>query len=145
MPQQAIGQSFTPGHCVVMKSNAAKISTDMELRQKSERFAINDPAHVPGKPVSPDRVMLNLLGSLGGLILGLAMALGREFKKNRVLGGWEVPEEVMVLAEVPRIGPIGRPAGGFWTGWSWPRRFAVLSGVLIPLFALAVAARIYLK
>jgi uncharacterized protein involved in exopolysaccharide biosynthesis len=130
---------------LVTKLNAAKISTDMELRQESERFAINDPAQAPGRPISPDRVMLTLLGSVGGLILGLAVAFGQEFKKNRVLGGWELPEEVRVLAEVPWIGPIGRPAGGFWTGWSWPRRFAVLSGVLIPIVALAVAARIYLK
>src|SRR5579883_3103740 len=129
---------------LVAKSNAAKISTDMELRQKSERFAINDPAHVPGKPISPDRVALNLLGSLGGLVLGFAAAFMQEFKKNRMLGAWELPEEVMLLAEVPRIGPMA-PAAGFWTGWSWPRRFAVLSGVLIPLFALAVVARLYLK
>jgi uncharacterized protein involved in exopolysaccharide biosynthesis len=130
---------------LVAKSNAAKISTDMELRQKSERFAINDPAHVPGKPSSPDRVALNFLGSVGGLALGFAVAFAQEFKKNRMLGAWELPEEVMVLAEVPRIAPIGQAAGGFWTGWSWPRRFAVLSGVLIPIFALAVAARMYLK
>jgi uncharacterized protein involved in exopolysaccharide biosynthesis len=130
---------------LVAKSNAAKISTDMELRQKSERFAINDPAHVPSKPTSPDRLALNLFGSLGGLILGFAVAFAQEFKKNRMLGAWELPEEVMVLAEVPRIGPMGAGAAGFWTRWSWPRRFAVLSGVLIPLFALAVAVRIYWK
>jgi uncharacterized protein involved in exopolysaccharide biosynthesis len=130
---------------LVTKSNAAKISTDMELRQKSERFTINDPAHVPSKPISPNRPILDLLGSLGGLILGLVGSFAQEFRKNRMLGAWELPEEVMVLAEVPRISPAHAAAGGFWSGWGWPRRIAVCSGVLAPILALLYAAKVYLR
>ena len=127
------------------KSAQAKISTDMELRQKSERFAINDPAHVPGKPSSPDRVVLNLMGSIIGLGLGLLVALGREFHRNRLLGAWELPEEAPVLIHVPRIMPIDGGVVGLWAGWRWSRRLAVLSAVVIPILGLLIAAGIYLR
>jgi polysaccharide biosynthesis transport protein len=127
------------------KVEQVKISTDMELRQKSERFALNDPAHVPGKPISPNRLSFDLGGSLVGLILGLVNALVQEFRKNRLLGAWELPEEVTVLAQVPRIQPQPAVATGIWSGWGWPRRFFVISGALIPVLALAAyAARNYL-
>jgi uncharacterized protein involved in exopolysaccharide biosynthesis len=128
------------------KSEQAKISTDMELRQKSERFALNDPAHVPTKPVSPNRLVLDFGGAILGLVLGLVNAFAQEFRKNRLLGAWELPEHVMVLAQVPRIRLL-QPAvaTGIWSGWGWPRRFAVISGALIPILALAAyAARGYL-
>jgi polysaccharide biosynthesis transport protein len=128
------------------KSEQAKISTEMELRQKSERFQLNDPAHVPSKPISPNRMSLDFGGVVVGLVLGLVYAFAQEFRKNRLLGAWELPEDVMVLAQVPRIRPL-QPAvaTGIWSGWGWPRRFAVISGTLIPILALAAyAARSYL-
>jgi uncharacterized protein involved in exopolysaccharide biosynthesis len=126
------------------KSAQAKISTDMELRQKSERFAINDPAHVPGKPNSPDRVVLNIIGSVIGLGLGLLVALGQEFHRNRLLGAWELPEETPVLVHVPRIVPVDGGVVGLWSGWGWSRRLAVVSAVAIPILGLLLAAGIYL-
>jgi polysaccharide biosynthesis transport protein len=128
------------------KSEQARISTDMELRQKSERFALNDPAHVPSKPISPNRLSLDFGGAVVGLVLGLVNALMQEFRKNRLLGAWELPDDVMVLAQVPRIRAM-QPAvaTGIWSGWGWQRRFAVISGALIPILALAAyAARGYL-
>ena len=127
------------------KASQAKISTDMELRQKSERFAINDPAHVPGKPSSPDRVALNFLGSLIGLALGLLVALGREFHRGRLLGAWELPEEAPVLIHVPRIMPVDGGVIGLWAGWRWSRRLAVVSAVVIPIVGLLVAVGIYMR
>jgi polysaccharide biosynthesis transport protein len=128
------------------KVEQAKISTDMELRQKSERFALNDLAHVPSKPESPNRLMLDFAGAVIGLVLGLVNAFAQEFRKNRLLGAWELPDDVMVLAQVPRIQPPWPAvATGIWSGWGWPRRFAVISGALIPILALAAyAARGYL-
>jgi len=127
------------------KSSQAKISTDMELRQKSERFAINDPAHVPGKPSSPDRVALNVFGSLIGLALGFVVAMGQEFHKNRLLGAWELPEEAPVLIHVPRILPVDGGVVGMWAGWTWSRRLAVVSAVLIPILGALLAVRFYLS
>ena len=117
----------------------------MELRQKSERFALNDPAHVPSQPISPNRLSLDFGGAVVGLVLGLVNAFAQEFRKNRLMGAWELPEDVMVLAQVPRIQSPG-VATGIWSGWGWPRRFALISGALIPILALAAyAARGYLR
>src|SRR6202035_2982898 len=77
------------------KNSAAKISTDMELRQKSERFTINDPAHVPGIPTSPNRQALNALGAMGGLVIACLIAFVREFRNGRLLGAWELPSSAL--------------------------------------------------
>jgi polysaccharide biosynthesis transport protein len=131
---------------LLSKNSTAKASSDMEFRQKSERFVINDPARVPEQPVSPNRVLFNLLGSIGGLVLGVCMALGKEFHQGRILGAWELPEDVLVLARVPQIKAIRNTPKkqGWWTRWSRTRRIAVVSGVLLPLLGLLAAAKVYL-
>jgi succinoglycan biosynthesis transport protein ExoP len=115
------------------KNAAAKISTDMELRQKSERFAINDPAHVPGIPTSPNRQALDALGSMAGIVIGCFFAFVREFRNGRLLGAWELPSHALILAEVPQIASANSSGGGLWNAWSWPRRVAMMSLLLIPV------------
>jgi succinoglycan biosynthesis transport protein ExoP len=85
------------------KKFAAEMSTDMERRQKSERFTILDPARVPEKPFKPNRPLLAGLGTMVSLGLALALAFGLELPKNALLGEWELPEGVSVLGRVPFI------------------------------------------
>ena len=61
------------------KKLSAETATQLEIRQKGERFTILDPAQVPEKPSRPNRILLNVAGSLGGLALGLVLALATEF------------------------------------------------------------------
>lgn len=97
------------------KRKSADMATEMERRQQAERFTIQDPARVPGAPVRPKRMMLNL-GAVGlGLALSLALAIGLEFQKHRFLGEWELPAKITVLGRVPPIvigepGPAAGPA-----------------------------------
>jgi len=88
------------------KKFSAEMSTDMERRQKSERFYVLDPARVPEIPVRPNRPLLNLGGSLAGLALGLVLGIGVELRKNVVLGEWELPPDVPVLGRLPYIHPV---------------------------------------
>jgi polysaccharide chain length determinant protein (PEP-CTERM system associated) len=85
------------------KKMAAEMALDMERRQQSERFTVLDRARLPEKPVKPNRPQLYAIGS--GLALALALAVGfsAELRQNVVLGEWELPESVPVLARLPRI------------------------------------------
>jgi len=58
---------------------SAATATQLEVRQKGEKFSILDPAQPAQKPSKPNRIMLNAGGSVGGLVLGLFLALATEF------------------------------------------------------------------
>jgi uncharacterized protein involved in exopolysaccharide biosynthesis len=87
------------------KKLAAEMATEMERRQKSERFTIIDQARPPERPIKPNRPLLCGLGSFVGLLLGAGLALGRELKKNTILGEWELPKGVPMLGRIPRVVP----------------------------------------
>ena len=76
-------------------------------RQKAERFVTLDMARVPEKPVKPNRPVLDAIVCALGLSLGLAVAFGREYKNNVVLGEWELPRDTVVLGRVPPVQPRG--------------------------------------
>ena len=86
------------------KKFSAEMSTDMERRQKSERFTIIDAARVPSVPFKPNRPLLGSLSSLGALVLTMLVVLGKEAQKSVLLGEWELPAGTVVLARLPQIG-----------------------------------------
>ena len=102
-------------HSLLEKQISAEMSTDMERRQKSERFTIIDPAHVPEQPTKPNRPFFVTVGSLFSLVLLLAGSLGLELRRDRLLGEWELPQNIAVLARVPVISMHERRR--FWSGW----------------------------
>ena len=85
------------------KKLAADMATEMERRQKAERFTVVDPARVPEKPFSPNRPLFYAGGALLSLGLGVGLALAREFHTGALLGEWEIPEGVSILGRVPII------------------------------------------
>jgi polysaccharide biosynthesis transport protein len=82
---------------------AANMATDMERRQKSERFTILDPARVPEKAISPNRPLWASVGGFLALFLSAALWLGVEIRKNKFLGEWELPDGIVVLGRVHNI------------------------------------------
>lgn len=89
------------------KKLAADLAAEMERRRKTERFTILEPAPVPEQPVGPNRGLVWLLGSFGGLAVGLVLAFGKELRANTVLGEWELPGGTPILGRVPRMGAAG--------------------------------------
>jgi polysaccharide chain length determinant protein (PEP-CTERM system associated) len=61
------------------KQLSAETATQLEVRQKGEKFMVLDPAQPAERPSKPNRRLLNAGGCLGGLALGLIMALATEF------------------------------------------------------------------
>jgi succinoglycan biosynthesis transport protein ExoP len=85
------------------KSLAAEMATDMEHRQKSERFTILDPARIPEVPTSPQRPLLAGIGSALALSLGMLLAFFREAQQGTILGEWELPKHHSILARLPDV------------------------------------------
>jgi len=57
----------------------AQNSSRMASEQRAERLSLVEPANLPDRPFSPNRLLLIGAGAAGGLALGLLLALGLEF------------------------------------------------------------------
>jgi polysaccharide chain length determinant protein (PEP-CTERM system associated) len=79
-------------------------SKQMEIEDKSTNFRIVDPAVVPVKPVSPDRVKLILLGIVAGIAAGFGAVILREVLDSTVKESKTFKEMGLeILAVIPRI------------------------------------------
>lgn len=80
----------------------AKISENLEKRQKGEQFRILDPANLPEKPFKPVPLTIGLAGVGIGLGLGLALAFLREKLDDSI----KKTEEVERITSVPVLACI---------------------------------------
>ena len=97
------------------KRFAAEMSADLERRQKAERFVMIDPPRLPQKARSPNRPLL--AGGFGvlSLVMALGAALLREYRRNLLLGAWELPAAVPVLGLIEADG--AEAVRGFHIFW----------------------------
>lgn len=89
------------------KRLAADMATDLERRQQGERFTMIDPAQPPSRVFSPNRPQWIGICCALSLVLAVIGGLAREFKRNVLLGEWELPPDIAILG---RISAIGAPA-----------------------------------
>ena len=131
------------------KRLAAVMATDMEHRQKSERFTLLDAARAPGRPQKPNRELLDAAGSLVGLAFGIFIAFALELRRDVILGEWELPSDVVILGRLPNIlitGAAFSNPQATATGTPKPsvrRRFAIVGSVLVAIIGVAAAAGWY--
>lgn len=104
------------------KKLSAEMATEMERRQKAERFTVLDPARVPEKPYSPNRILLGGVGCGLALAIVVAASVALEMRKGLVLGEWELPGQIPVLGRVPRFGSA---SDGRVLRFLWRRRASV--------------------
>ena len=81
---------------------SAQTATQLEIRQKGEKFEPLDPAQPAERPSWPPRTLLNIAGSIGGLILGLLVATGKEFVEASVI----TPQDLLAACRLPVLGEI---------------------------------------
>jgi polysaccharide chain length determinant protein (PEP-CTERM system associated) len=83
----------------------AETATQLEIRQKGEKFSILDPAQPAERPSSPNRKVINLGGSLGGLGLGILLALLTEIIGVSITTAEQITEAtgIPVLEVIPVI------------------------------------------
>ena len=104
------------------KKLAAEMATDMEHRQKSERFTIVDPARTPVKPIRPNRPLFDAAGCLVGFALGGGLSLLLESRKAVFLGEWELPAGVVVLGRLPVVEILAHSGAESKNSGFWRRR-----------------------
>ena len=83
----------------------ARSAEDLARKQGGERFSVLYPAY-PGRPAAPGQPLKLLVMAIGmGMVLGAAMALGREFMDRSVHDARALQNEfeVPVLGEIPKI------------------------------------------
>jgi polysaccharide chain length determinant protein (PEP-CTERM system associated) len=93
------------------KRIAADMATDLERRQKGERFTMIDPAQPPVKPFSPDRPQWAGMCCALSLLIAVLAGLALEMKRNVLLGEWELPPDIAILGRITAIVPSTEARG----------------------------------
>jgi polysaccharide chain length determinant protein (PEP-CTERM system associated) len=90
---------------LLAKSQEAKVSANLERRQIGEQFKIIDNARLPQRPISPNRLLINLLGACIGLGLGVGLAALLEYRDTSLRSESDVLVALAmpVLALVPTM------------------------------------------
>ena len=87
------------------KREDSKVAANLEKRQAGEQFRILDPARVPEQPFSPNRLRMNLMGAMAGLVLGLGLAGLLEYRDTSLRTDDDVVTSIglPVLAMIPMM------------------------------------------
>jgi polysaccharide chain length determinant protein (PEP-CTERM system associated) len=88
---------------LLTKREDSKVAVNLERRQAGEQFRILDAARVPERPFSPNRLLMNLVGAVAGLAIGLGLAGLLEFLDTSLRTDDDVVTAVSlpVLAMIP--------------------------------------------
>ena len=120
---------------LLTKSQEAKVAANLERRQIGEQFKVIDSPSMPQRPVSPNRLRLNLLGALGGLGLGLGLAALLEYRDKSLRS----EEDVLVALSLPVIALVPTMTTSFERKQSARKRLLLASSCAL-MFLLSVAA-----
>jgi protein tyrosine kinase modulator len=87
------------------KKLEAKVSVNMEKKQKAEKFQIIDPARLPEKPVFPNMIMLFLLALIAGPNIGMGLIFLIEYLDTSFRSPKDIESYLgfSVLATIPVI------------------------------------------
>ena len=89
---------------MLARHGQSEVSKQMEVQDKSTVFRVVDPAVLPFKPVSPDRVKIILMGILAGIGGGLGIVVLKD-QMDTTVKNVEIARQFgfPVLAVIPRI------------------------------------------
>ena len=126
---------------VKAKQMQAEVSQELEKDSKAERFSLGEPAHLPERPVSPNRPAVALIGLVAALGGGVGLAALREAFDASVKGPLELARisTVPILTAIPYIETQWEQVG--------KRRRIWMTVFLVALLAVAflVGVHVFLK
>jgi polysaccharide chain length determinant protein (PEP-CTERM system associated) len=79
------------------KQLSAETATQLEIRQKGEKFVILDPGQVAERPSRPNRLLIDSAGSVGGLLLGMLLAICTDFLGMSIIS----PQDIAAASGLP--------------------------------------------
>lgn len=89
---------------LLQRVGVSEVSKQMEVADKATTFRIVDPAILPNQPVGSKRLIMMLLGVLGGVACGLGAVFILEHVDNTIKGPEDIRTMgVTILAEIPFI------------------------------------------
>ena len=90
---------------LLAKRDQSEMATDLEKRQEGEQFRVLDPPNLPQKPYSPNRLKIDLIGLVAGIMLGIACIAGSEMIDDRIYSKEELQKIITapVLTEIPPL------------------------------------------
>jgi polysaccharide chain length determinant protein (PEP-CTERM system associated) len=90
---------------LLAKNQESQVAANLERRQIGEQFKLIDPARLPEKPVSPNRILINLVGAASGLLFGVALVAFLEYRDDSFRTEDEVHSllGLPVLARIPNL------------------------------------------
>ena len=94
---------------LLSKREQSKVAANLERRQIGEQFKILDPARLPQKPFSPDRLKIMPAGAGFGLIIGVALGAFLEYRDTSLRSEDEILRSLVlpVLAAIPIMTTAG--------------------------------------
>jgi uncharacterized protein involved in exopolysaccharide biosynthesis len=87
---------------LLSKQEDSKVAAALEQRQIGEYFKVLDRARLPEGPSSPNRLLINLIGALAGLGVGLGLIALLEYRDN----GLRSEEDVLSVLRLPVLAVI---------------------------------------
>ncbi len=76
---------------LLAKQEDSKIAANLEQRQIGEQFRTLDQARLPERPISPNRPLIDLVGAMAGLAIGLGFVALLEYRDN----SFQTDEEIV--------------------------------------------------
>ena len=87
---------------LLSKQEDSKVAAAMESRAIGEQFRFLDPARLPERPISPNRPLIDLMGALAGLGLGVGLVALLEYRDS----SFRTDDEVVSVLALPVVAVI---------------------------------------
>ena len=124
---------------LLAKREDSKLAANVERQQIGEQFKILDPARVPERPFSPDRVRIVLMGAGLGLGLGLALISLLEYRDST----FRTEDEVVRLLQIPVLALVPMMASERELRTRRRRKLLTALGVAVMIVSTAAAVAIW--
>ena len=82
---------------MLAKQVDSKVAANLEVAAGGEQFQVLDRARLPEAPASPNRPLINLIGALAGLAVGLGLAALVEYRDK----SFHTEEEIVSCLSLP--------------------------------------------